>query len=75
MMMKWLPLSGKTEWALAWVAKGRNRVRVSWTDIMDDCSEQGGERYNIYYDNETKRSPIFERNLLKDGFHLKQWID
>ena len=43
--------------------------------IMDDCSEQGGERYNIYYDNETKRSPIFERNLLKDGFHLKQWID
>ena len=43
--------------------------------IMDDCSEQGGERYNIYYDNETKRSPIFERNLLKDGFHLKQWSE
>lgn len=43
--------------------------------IMEDCSEQGGERYNIYYDNETKRSPIFERNLLKDGFQLKQWID
>ena len=42
--------------------------------IMDDCSEQGGERYNIYYDNETKRSSIFERNLLKDGFHLKQWV-
>ena len=43
--------------------------------IMEDCSEQGGERYNIYYDNETQRSPIFERNLLKDGFHLKQWVD
>lgn len=43
--------------------------------IMEDCSEQGGERYNIYYDNETKRSPIFERNLLKDGFQLKQWVD
>lgn len=43
--------------------------------IMEDCSEQGGERYNIYYDNETKRSPIFERNLLKDGFHLKQWSE
>lgn len=43
--------------------------------IMEDCAEQGGERYNIYYDNETERAPIFERNLLKDGFHIKQWID
>lgn len=43
--------------------------------IMDDCSEQGGERYNIYYDNETQRSSIFEKNLLKDGFQLKQWIE
>ena len=38
--------------------------------IMEDCTEQGGERYNIYYDNETERAPIFEKNLLKDGFHL-----
>lgn len=43
--------------------------------VMEDCSEQGGERYNIYYDNETERTPIFEKNLLKDGFHIKQWID
>lgn len=43
--------------------------------IMEDCSEQGGERYNIYYDNETQRSCIFEKNLLKDGFQLKQWVD
>lgn len=43
--------------------------------IMEDCTEQGGERYNIYYDNETERAPIFEKNLLKDGFHVKQWID
>ena len=43
--------------------------------IMEDCSEQGGERYNIYYDNETQRSSIFEKNLLKDGFHLKQWSE
>jgi hypothetical protein len=42
---------------------------------MEDCSEQGGERYNIYYDNETERAPIFERNLQKDGFHIKEWID
>jgi hypothetical protein len=38
--------------------------------VMEDCTEQGGERYNIYYDNETERAPIFEKNLLKDGFHL-----
>ena len=43
--------------------------------IMEDCSEQGGERYNIYYDNETERSPIFEKNLLKDGFHLLRWSE
>ena len=41
--------------------------------IMEDCTEQGGERYNIYYDNETERAPIFEKNLLKDGFHLLRW--
>ena len=41
--------------------------------VMEDCSEQSGERYNIYYDHDTERSPIFERNLLKDGFHLKEW--
>ena len=43
--------------------------------LTDDCSEQGGERYNIYYDSETKRAPIFERNLLRDGFQLKPWVD
>ena len=40
--------------------------------IMEDCTEQGGERYNIYYDNDTERASIFEIFLLKDGFHLKQ---
>ena len=43
--------------------------------IMEDCTEQGGERYNIYYDNETERAPIFEKNLLKDGFHLLRWSE
>ena len=41
--------------------------------IMEDCSEYGGERYNIYYDEQTERTPIFEQNLLKDGFKLLQW--
>ena len=43
--------------------------------IMQDCSEQSGERYNIYYDDHTERTPIFERNLQKDGFNLLKWND
>ena len=43
--------------------------------IMEDCTEHGGERYNIYYDNETERAPFFEKNLLKDGFHLLRWSE
>lgn len=38
--------------------------------VMEDCSEQGGERYNIYYDDSTRRSEVFERNLIADGFRL-----
>lgn len=41
--------------------------------VMEDCTEQGGERYNIYYDNDTQRASIFEKNLVKDGFHLLRW--
>ena len=41
--------------------------------VMQDCSEQGGERYNIYFDQDTERSPVFENNLLKDGFTVKEW--
>ena len=41
--------------------------------VMQDCSEQSGERYNIYFDKDTDRSPIFESNLLKDGFKLHEW--
>ena len=40
--------------------------------VMEDCSEQGGERYNIYYDQNTQRSPIFEANLINDGFNVRQ---
>ena len=42
--------------------------------VMEDCSEQGGERYNIYYDDQTVRSEKFEKNLLKDGFQILQLI-
>ena len=38
--------------------------------VMEDCSEQGGERWNIYYDEYTQRSAVFERNLKADGFRV-----
>ena len=43
--------------------------------IMEDCSEQSGERYNIYFDSSTQRSTIFERNLAKDGFNILPWVE
>lgn len=41
--------------------------------VMEDCTEGSGERYNIYYDHDTHRSALFERNLTKDGFRVKEW--
>lgn len=38
--------------------------------VMDDCSEEGGERYNIYYNEDTRRNKLFEKNLVKDGFKV-----
>lgn len=36
--------------------------------LMTDCHEDSRERWNIYYDDDTQRGEIFERNLVKDGF-------
>ena len=30
-----------------------------------------GERYTIFYDRDTERSALFERNLEADGFYIK----
>lgn len=43
--------------------------------VMLDCSEGSGERYNIYYNEDTKRSQYFERNLINDGFKVVQGFD
>jgi len=34
-MMKGLPCSGKTKWAKDWASQSHNRVRVSWSDILE----------------------------------------
>lgn len=43
--------------------------------VTQDCTEASGERYNIYYDQNTTRSEKFERNLVADGFTIKEWKD
>ena len=43
--------------------------------LADDCSEGSGYRYVIYYDNETRRAPQFEQNLMRYGFRLEEWKD
>lgn len=43
--------------------------------FYEDCSESGGERWNIYYDEYTKRSARFEQALMKDGFNVKDGKD
>jgi len=51
--MKGLPCSGKTEWALNWVAKGRNRIRVSWTDIMATLGRKSRDRRLLAFETAT----------------------
>ena len=43
--------------------------------LASDCSEGSGHRYMIYYDSKTNRSPIFERNGIRDGFRFAEWAD
>ena len=42
--------------------------------LTEDCSEGNPDRYIIYYDEETKRSPRFEANCVADGFKIMEWI-
>ena len=43
--------------------------------IPEDCSEMGDTRYVIWYDDDTKRSRIMERNLIKDGFKVLPYYE
>ena len=38
-----------------------------------DCSDEGGHRYKIYYDEDTKRGEVFERNATANGFTIEPW--
>lgn len=54
------------------IARRYNALRRGYI-IMEDCSEGSPDRYVIYYDDETRRSEAFEKNLLNDGFFIKKW--
>lgn len=40
--------------------------------LDEDCSEGSEGRYVIYYDGETERNEVFERNCIKDGFTIRK---
>lgn len=52
-ILKGLPLSGKTEWAEAWVSQGSNRVRVSWSDIMATMGRKSRDRRLLAFETAT----------------------
>lgn len=55
----------------------RQQINVRYRALMHgywfykDCSDAGGERWNIYYDEDTRRNLRFEENSEACGFHFK----
>lgn len=41
--------------------------------LTEDCSEGNPDRYVIYFDEETERNEVFERNCIDDGFQIRRW--
>ena len=52
-ILKGLPCSGKTEWALRWVSQSKKRVRVSWTDIMSSLGRHSRDRRLLAFETAT----------------------
>lgn len=42
--------------------------------LVGSADEKLGQRYTIFFDKDTERSALFERNLVKAGFVLKEYI-
>ena len=66
LLMKCLPCSGKTEWALRWVEGKHNRVRVSWTDILKSIGRKSRDRRLLAF--ETAIHLMLQ--ALKNGFDV-----
>lgn len=52
------------------ICRRYNAVHKYGYIVYDFCRENDPDRWNIYYNKDTKRAPRFERNLEKDGFHV-----
>lgn len=55
------------------IARRRNAVHKYNYVLADDCSDEGGHRYVIYYDENTQRDERFEYNSRRAGFEIKRW--
>lgn len=53
----------------------RHSARKRGYIVPDECSEMGSTRYVIYYDDDTRRSRVFERNLIRDGFKVLPYYE
>lgn len=51
----------------------RHRAIKQGYVLATDCSYEGGHRYVIYYDENTKRNAKFEKTYRKHGFEIKEW--
>ena len=40
--------------------------------ILGDYSERYGERFTLYFDKDTKRTELFEKNCMADGFKIME---
>ena len=54
----------------------RHNAVSKWGYVLaDDCSEGSGNRYVIYYDQDTKRNKKFETYSKKNGFRIEEWSE
>jgi len=53
-------------------AEAERELRAQGYDVLNPTRLAPCRHLWIY---KPERTPIFEKNLLKDGFYIKQWID
>lgn len=51
----------------------RSRALEKGYILSSDCKEGSPSRWIIYYDDETPRNEVFERNCNKNGFKVEKW--
>ncbi len=77
-----LCLPRRTRWNLpskpytpAQIRRRYHAIRKYGYVLAADCSEEGGHRFVIYWDKDTRRSKTFEEYSEIQGFRFKEWKD